>query len=150
MNKTVVAIAVIGAVVLATAAVYAQGPGFGMGGRGMGWAMARTNLTPEKRAELDKVRQEHWAEMSQLREQIVTKRTELAAARDAGDQPKVDALTKELNTLYAEHAAKRDAHRTKMAALAGTDMPMGPGKGRGMGMGFGPRGAMGSGCPNWQ
>ena len=167
MKKMVGVMVVIGVLALGVSLAYAQGPGWGWGpgyGRGPGWGSgwgAGASLTPEERAELDKQRQEHWTEMGKLRTQILAKRTELAAARRAGDQAKVEAVTKDLNALYAEQATKRDEFRTKAAEITGTDLPaagpgfgrgmgrgFGPGMGRGMGMGYGP--GYGPNCPMWQ
>ena len=61
--------------------------------------------------------------MGKLREQIFAKRSELAAARRAGDQTKVEALTKELNALYGEQAQKRDESRAEAAEITGQDVP---------------------------
>jgi Spy/CpxP family protein refolding chaperone len=175
MKKTMGVIAGLGILALAGSLAYAQGPGFGWGpgyGRGPGWAPGwRTaSLTAEEQAKADKLRQEYWAEMSALREKLAAKRTELLAARRAGDQAKVDAVSKELNTLYAEFGQKREEHRAEMAELIGKDVPgpgygpgygrgfgpgmmgrgFGPGMGRGMGMGYGPGFARGGFCPMWQ
>ena len=163
MKKTVGVMVLIAGLILGVSLANAQGPGWGYGpgyGRGPGWGMG-ASLTPEERAELSKLRQDHWTEMGKLRTQTLAKRTELAAARRAGDQAKVEAVTKDLNTLYAEQATKPDEFRTKAAEITGTDLPAagpgfgrgmgrgsGPGMGRGMGMGFGP--GYGPNCPMWQ
>ncbi len=111
---------------------------------------------------MDKLRQEQWTTMNALREKLSAKRSELLAARRAGDQAKVDAVTKDINALYAEMAQNREEHWAEMAEIVGKDFP-GPGYGRGFGPGFGPRmgrgmGMMGYGpgfgrggfCPMWQ
>ena len=169
MKKTVGLMVLIGAVVLGVSLAYAQGPGYGWGpgygrgpGMGPGWGVGAT-LTPEERAELSKLRQEHWTEAGKVRAQIFAKRNELVAARRAGDTAKAEALTKELSALYAEQAQKREEFRTKAAEITGQDVPaagpgygfgpgrgrgFGPGMGRGMGMGYGV--GPGPNCPMWQ
>ncbi len=166
MKKTMGVIAGLGILALAGSLAYAQGPGFGWGpgyGRGPGWGPGwrAASLSAEERAKLDTLRQEHWAEMGKLREKLFAKRSELLAARRAGDQAKVEAVTKELNAVYAELGQKRDEHRAEMAELVGKDVPgpgygpghgrgFGPGMGRMMGMGHGPGFGRGAFCPMWQ
>ena len=170
MKKIMGVIAGLGVLALAGSLAYAQGPGFGWGpgyGRGPGWGPGwrAASLTAEERAKVDALRQEHWAEMSKLREMIFAKRNELLAARRAADQAKLDAATKDLNALYAELGQKRDEHRAEMAELIGKDVPgpgygpgfgpgmgrgFGPGMGRMMGMGYGPGFGRGAFCPMWQ
>jgi len=179
MKKTMGVIAGLGILALAGSLAYAQGPGFGWGmgyGRGHGWGPGwRTaSLTAEEQAKVDKLRQEQWTAMNALREKLSAKRSELLAARRAGDQAKVDAVTKDINALYAEMAQKREEHWAEMAEIVGKDVPgpgygrgfgpgygpgfgpgmgrgFGPGMGRGMGMmGYGPGFARGGFCPMWQ
>ena len=154
MKRTMGVIVGIGALLVAGSVAFAQGPGYGGGpgwgrggGFGPGWgpgAGAGPGVTQEERDAFAKLRQEHWTEMGKLRTQIYTKRSEVLAARRAGDTAKVEALTKELNALYAEQAKKRDEFRHEAAEITGHEMP-GPGFGPGMGRGFGPGGGRGFG-----
>jgi hypothetical protein len=141
MKRTVGVIAGIGALLVAGSVAFAQGPGHGWGpgwGRGGGWGPgAGAGVTQEERDAFTKLRQEHWTEMGKLRTEIYTKRSDLLAARRAGDQAKTEALTKELGALYAEQEKKRDDFRAEASKLTGGDVP-GPGFGPGMGRGFGP------------
>lgn len=178
MNRTIGVMAGLGILVLAGSLAYAQGagPGWGPGfGRGPGWGPGwrAASLTAEEQAQVDKLRQEHWAEMAKLREKIFARRAEVLAARRAGDQAKVEAATKDLNALYAELGQKRDEHRAEMVELIGKEVPgpgygpgfgpgmrrgfgpgmgrgFGPGTGRMMGMGYGPGFGRGGFCPMWQ
>jgi Spy/CpxP family protein refolding chaperone len=171
-------IAGIGAVLVAASLAYAQGPGFGWGpgyGRGPGWGpggYGGADLTAEQRTKLDKLRQDHWAALAKLREQMVAKRSEVLAARRAGDTAKADAIAKDLNASYTEQARERDDFHAAMAEVTGVETPAGPGfgpgygrgwghgSGPGMGRGFGPGMMMGrghgmamgygTGCPFWQ
>jgi len=158
MNRTIVALGLVGALTLMAATAFAWGPGFGRGmGMGYGPGMAGVNLSPEQAAKIQKIQGDRYAEMAPFRTEMVAKRTELQALfrEPALDQAKIAAKQKEVTTLQAQMQEKALAARLAVAEVLTPEqraqMPgfgpgMGPGVGRGMGMGHGPR--MGFG-PRW-
>jgi Spy/CpxP family protein refolding chaperone len=156
----------VGALLLSASVASAQMWGYGMGygmmgpgyGPGYGYAPgagSSSNLSPDQQAQLDKLREEHFAKMKQLWGEIATKQQDLTNARRAGDQAKVDALTKELNNLYAQRAQEREEYAEQMTDLLWgapyARQGYGPGYGRGYGPGYGPGYGMGYGMmgPGW-
>lgn len=158
MKKTIVALWVVGVMALTAATAFAWGPGMGRGiGSGVGSGMAGVNLSAEQVAQIQKIQSDRYAEMAPVRNEMVTKRTELQALfrEPALDQAKIAATHKEIVALQAQMQEKALAVRVAVAEVLTPEqraqMPAfgpgtGPGFGRGMGMGYGPR--MGFG-PRW-
>ncbi|HEX7550244.1 MAG TPA: Spy/CpxP family protein refolding chaperone [Candidatus Methylomirabilis sp.] len=160
MNRTIVALGLVGALTLMAATAFAWDPGFGRGmGMGYGPGMAGANLSPEQVAKIQKIQADRYAEMAQVRNEMFTKRTELQNLfrEPVLDQAKIAAKQKEITTLQAQMQEKALATRTAVAEtltpeqraqLPAFGPGMGPGAGPEMGMsrmmmgprmGFGPR-----------
>lgn len=82
MKKILLALSLVSVLILGVNYVYAQGPGFGPGHRGMGpqegWGSGKwSSLTPEQKAKFQELRQKFNEETAQLRGAFVTKRLEL-------------------------------------------------------------------------
>ncbi|MBW2145938.1 MAG: periplasmic heavy metal sensor [Deltaproteobacteria bacterium] len=149
MKKTLLStFAVLAVVVLIAPALYAHGPGYGMGYRGKGFAgpgpMWGSWMTEEQRSKWDELRKEFDTETAVLRQEVRQKRLELAAimAGPAPDETKAIAKMKELSAAREKLAEKCIQFRIKNRE-AFKDMPgfrPGFGRGRGyrMGPGFGP------------
>ena len=158
MKRAVMAVALVGALVLAASAALAWGPGWGRGyGVGYGPAVTAPNLSAEQTAKLQKIQSDRYAEMAKVRTEMVTKRTELQALfrEPALDQAKIAAKQKEIAALQAQLQEKGLATRTAVAESLTPEqraqMPAfgaGVGPGYGRGMGFGPGRGMGFG-PRW-
>lgn len=86
-----------------TTAAWAGPMGKGMGG---GWA---ANLTPEQSAKIFELKQKFMNDAAPLRQQMLQKRTELAALWQAPtpDQAKIAAKQKELNALRDQMQQKQ-------------------------------------------
>ena len=170
MKKTVVAIGLVSVMALTAATAFAWGPGGGRGmgmgygpgqGYGYGPGAAVNTLSPEQAAKIQKIQGDRYAEMATVRNEMVTKRTELRNLfrEPVLDQAKIAAKQKEIATLQAQMQEKALATRTAVAETltpeqraqlpaygASMGPGFGPGQGRGMGMmgrgpgmGFGPR-----------
>jgi Spy/CpxP family protein refolding chaperone len=152
MKKTMVVIGLVGVMALTAATAFAWGPGMG---RGYGPGMAGLNLSAEQIEKIQKIQGDRYAEMATVRNEMVTKRTELRDLfREPNlDQAKIVAKQKEIAALQTQMQEKGLATRIAVAEILTPEqraqMPgfgpgMGPGFGRGMGMGrmgmgFGPR-----------
>jgi Spy/CpxP family protein refolding chaperone len=166
MKRTMVALGLAAAVALTATTAFAWGPGSGRGmgigygagqGYGYGPGAAVSTLSPEQVAQIQKIQSDRYAEMAPVRNEMITKRTELQALfrEPALDQAKIAATHKEIAALQAQMQEKALAARLAVAEVLTPEqraqMPAfgpgtGPGFGRGMGMGYGPR--MGFG-PRW-
>jgi Spy/CpxP family protein refolding chaperone len=150
MKKTMVALGVVGVMALTAATAFAWGPGMGRGiGSGVGPGMAGVNLSAEQVAQIQKIQSDRYAEMAPVRNEMVTKRTELQALfrEPALDQAKIAATHKEITALQAQMQEKALAARMAVAeVLTPEQRAQMPAFGPGMGMGYGPR--MGFG-PRW-
>jgi Spy/CpxP family protein refolding chaperone len=150
MKTMLVTIGMIGVMVLTAATAFAWGPGMGRGfGPGVGPGMADVNLSAEQVAQIQKIQSDRYAEMAPVRNEMVTKRTELQALfrEPALDQAKIAATHKEITALQAQMQEKALAARMAVAeVLTPEQRAQMPAFGPGMGMGYGPR--MGFG-PRW-
>jgi len=166
MKRTMVALGLAAAVALTATTAFAWGPGSGHGmgmgygagqGYGYGPGAAVSTLSAEQVAQIQKIQSDRYAEMAPVRNEMITKRTELQALfrEPALDQTKIAAKQKEMIALQAQMQEKALAARLAVAEVLTPEqraqMPAfgpgtGPGFGRGMGMGYGPR--MGFG-PRW-
>ena len=97
------------------------------------------NLTPEKRAAVDKLIREHAAATNPLREQLQAKRLELdALSRNPNAQPEsISRLAGEVAKLSSQLRSSRAEFRDKMAAETGFETMPGAMGGRGGMMGRG-------------
>jgi zinc resistance-associated protein len=114
------------------------GPGAGQGGcSNMGGGMSQ--LTPEKQATFQKLRDAFVAKTAQLRAELGVKMAELNALSvpQNPDQAKIDALSKQIGDLQGKLLSERTQFRIQVTK------DVGPGMGRGMRSGMG--GGMGSG-----
>ena len=161
MRKRIVVLGLVAIMLLGVTYVYAQGPGYGPGHRGMfsqeSWGPKVSNLTPEQKAKFQELQRKLNDETAQLKGTILTKRIEL---RSLWTNPKADPkaiLDKEKELRDLQNQMRDKAVQSKLEArqlltpeqLAefGTGSGMGPGFGRGhmMGGGYGMgRGGMGS------
>jgi zinc resistance-associated protein len=116
------------------------GPGAGQGGCSyMGGGMSQ--LTPEKQATFQKLRDAFVAKTAQLQAELGVKMAELNALSvpQNPDQAKIDALTKQIGDLQGKLLSERTQFRIQVTK------DVGPGMGRGMRGGMG--GGMMAGCP---
>ena len=91
MRKTIVALGLVAVMLLGVTYVYAQGPGFGPGHRGMheAWGPGKDYpLTPEQKTKFQELRRKFNEEKAQLIGAIVTKRLEL---QSLWTDPKADS-----------------------------------------------------------
>ncbi|MCM0755623.1 periplasmic heavy metal sensor [Desulfovibrio aminophilus] len=142
------------------AASYAFG-GYGHGmGPGYGMMNDYAQLTPEKRAAVDKLFAEHRKAVQPLRDELFIKQAELDAVerQQNPDLNAVRTLAKDITVLRGKLADQRDAFRAKVEKETGIEM--GPGRGYGMGyghgyghdgygMGYGRGMGSGGGCGRW-
>lgn len=147
----------LGAVLVAGAVVSTApaGPGWG---RGPGWGagagpracwrqVPAGELSPEQAQRLEQLRQQHFQEMSSLREQAWAKRQELWNLR-AQPNPDPEAVSKLERELFDIHSAMREkafAYRQEVREID-PDLWCGMGFGP-MGIGWGMMGAGGWGNP---
>ncbi len=146
MKKTLLSTVVVLAVLaLVTPVIYAHGPGYGRGYRGMGFAgpgpICGPGLTEEQRSKLIELRKEFDKETATLRQEVRQKRLELKAIMVGPnpDETKAIEKMKELSAAQEKLAEKCIRFRIKNRE-AFPDMPgFGPyfGKGRGYRMGLG-------------
>lgn len=100
----------------------AAGPwGKGCGGYG-------ANLTPEQSAKIFELKQKFMNDTAGLRQQMLQKRTELAALWQAPnpDQAKITAKQKELNALRDQMQQKQLDFQLQVRKIAPNAMPLGP------------------------
>jgi len=171
MQRTVVALGLVGAMVLASTAAFAWGPwhgrGFGAQGFGPGYGPgpAVANLSQDQLTKIQKIQSDRYAEMAKVRAEMFAKQTDLRALyrEPTLDQDKIAAKQKEIVALQAEMQKKGLAARTAVAEVLtpeqraqlpafgpeagpGFGPGFGPGRGFGPGMGMGPRMGLG---PRW-
>jgi Spy/CpxP family protein refolding chaperone len=152
MKKTMALIGLVSAMALTAATAFAWGPGMGRGyGSGYGPGVAASNLSAEQVAKIQKIRGERYAEMAPVRNELVTKRTELRNLfrEPVLDQAKIAALQAQMqeNGLAARTAMAEvltPEQRAQLPAFGqgagpGFGPRFGPGRGFGPGTGFGPR-----------
>jgi Spy/CpxP family protein refolding chaperone len=107
------------------------------------WAQGRginANLTPEQSAQLFDLRRQFRNYTAGLRQQMMAKRTELAALWQSPtpDQSQVQAKQQEINVLRDQLQAKRTVFQLQNQQICPqAGMGMGRGAGRGMAMGQG-------------
>jgi len=153
MKKMLVTIGMVGVMALTAATAFAWGPGMGRGiGSGVGPGMAGVNLSAEQVAQIQKIQSDRYAEMATVRNEMLTKRTELRNLfrEPTLDQAKIAAKGKEIEALQAQMLEKGLAARTAVAEVLTPEqraqMPaFGPGMGPGFGPGRGVSPAMGMG-----
>jgi hypothetical protein len=108
MKRTMVAIGLAAVVALTATTAFAWGPGSGRGmgmgygagqGYGYGPGAAVSTLSPEQVAQIQKIQSDRYAEMAPVRNEMITKRTELQALfrEPALDQAKIAAKHKEID-----------------------------------------------------
>jgi len=99
-----------------------------------GWGGMNANLTPEQSAQLFDLRQQFRNDTAGLRQQMMVKRTELAALwrSQAPDQNQIQAKQQEINALRDQLQAKRTAFRQQNQQIC-PQAGMGRGGGRGRG-----------------
>jgi Spy/CpxP family protein refolding chaperone len=126
--------------------------GLSLGSVDAAWAQGRglnANLTPEQSAQLFDLRQQFRNDTAGLRQQMMVKRTELAALWQSPtpDKNQIQAKQQEINALRDQLQAKRTAFQLQNQQICPqASMGMGRGAGRGMAMGQGC--GQGRGC-NW-
>jgi Spy/CpxP family protein refolding chaperone len=162
MKRTMVALGLVGALVLAASVALAWGPWSGRGvgpfGYGPGYGppfgpnLPGINLSADQIAKIQKIQGDRYAEMAKLRTEMFTKAGELQALfrEPTLDKEKILAKQKEIATLQAQMQEKALAARTAVAEVLTPEqraqMPaFGPGTGPGMGPGFGPGRGFGPG-----
>jgi len=128
--------------------------GVSLGGADSAWAQGgrggmNANLTPEQSAQLFDLRQQFRNDTAGLRQQMMVKRTELAALwqNATPDQNQIQAKQQEINALRDQLQAKRTAFRLQNQQIC-PQAGMGPGRGAGRGMAMGRGCGQGRGC-NW-
>ena len=163
MKKRMIILGMVALMLLGVTHVYAQGPGFGPGHRGMGphqsWGPGEDYpLTPEQKTKFQELRQKFNEETVQLRGAVFTKRLEL---RSLWTNPKADskAITdkeKELRDLQNQMKDKMIQLKLEGRKILSPEQlaEFKPGRGMGFGrghmMGYGQgRGSRG-GCGMWQ
>ena len=152
MKKTLLALSLVTVLILGVTYVYAQGPGFGPGHRGMasqesGGPGKWSSLTPEQKTKFQELRQKFNEETAQLRGSILTKRLEL---QSLWSNPKADSKAildkeKELRTLQNQMKDKMVQYRLEARNFLTPEQITEFGQGRGMGHGFGRDRMMGHG-----
>jgi Spy/CpxP family protein refolding chaperone len=164
MRKRIVALGLVAIMLLGVTYVYAQGPGFGPGHRGMpahesGRHEERSSLTPEQKVKFQELRRRFDEETAQLKGAMLTKKLEL---RSLWTNPKTDSkaiLDKERELRNLQNQMKDKVIQNKLEARKfltpeqiaefGQSCGMGPGFGRGhmmdQGMGMGRGYGMGPG-----
>jgi Spy/CpxP family protein refolding chaperone len=152
MKKTLLALSLVTVLILGVTYVYAQGPGFGPGHRGMAsqesWGSGKwSSLTPEQKTKFQELRQKFNEETAPLKGSILTKRLEL---KSLWSNPKADSKAildkeKELRTLQNQMKDKVVQYRLEARNFLTPEQITEFGQGRGMGHGFGRDHMMGHG-----
>jgi len=164
MKKTIIALGLVAVMLLGVGYVYAQGPGFGPGHRGMQeqWGPGKDySLTPEQKAKFQELRRRFRDENAKLIGSMVTKRLEL---QSLWTDPKADPkaiLEKERELRDLQNQLRDKAVQMKLEARKfltpeqienwrpgrGMDGGFGRGHMMGRGQGMGPGGmGPGRGC----
>lgn len=152
MKKTLLALSLATVLILGVTYVYAQGPGFGPGHRGMAseesWGPGKwSSLTPEQKTKFQDLRRKFNEETAQLKGSLLTKRLEL---QSLWSDPKADSKAildkeKELRTLQNQMKDKVVQYRLEARNFLTPEQITEFGQGRGMGHGFGRDHMMGHG-----
>jgi zinc resistance-associated protein len=167
MNKKNITItALAAALVLAMAAWSFAGPGYGRGcggpgngGPGNGMNNYYSQLTPEKQVAVDKIYEKYSPKFTELRNQVLTKRSTLQAMVNGGnaDEQKIGKLTADISKLRTQMWEMRGSMSNELVKETGITAGKGygscpaygqascPGGRRGPGGGRGPGGASGQG-----
>jgi Spy/CpxP family protein refolding chaperone len=150
MRKMMIVLGLVAVMLFSVSLVYAQGPGFGPGHRGMpcqeGWGLGKgPSLTPEQKTKFQELRQKFNEENAQLIGTMVTKRLEL---RSLWSNPKADPKAisdkeKELRDLRNQMGDKVVQMRLEARKFLTPEQITEFGQGFGMGPGFGRGGMMG-------
>ena len=152
MKKGMIFLGLAVVMFLGITCAYAFGPGFGPRQGGAFSCPQVSNLTPEQKTKFEELRRKFNEEMAQLREAILSKRSDL---RSLWTDPKADAKVitdkeKELRDLQNQMRDKMVQLRLEVRSILTPEQlsEFGPGPGRGMrgpGMGHGFRPGMGPG-----
>jgi zinc resistance-associated protein len=148
MRKLAVVLALAVIVVLGVTYAFAQGPGYGRGGRGNAQGFDRwSSLTPEQKTKMQELRQKFIDETAQLRGKMVTARLELQSlwANPKADSKAIEEKSKEMGTLQSQMREKAVQFRLEARKNLTPEQITQLGPGSGMGPGFGGRGMMGNG-----
>ncbi|NWG01473.1 MAG: Spy/CpxP family protein refolding chaperone [Syntrophaceae bacterium] len=153
MKKMIIVFGIAAVLLLGLTYVYAQGPGFGKGPKGMppheSWRPQEWSfLTPEQKVKFQELHRKFDEETAQLKGAMLTKKLEL---RSLWTNPKADPkaiLDKEKELRDLQNQMKDKVIRNKLEARnlltpeqignLGQGYGMGPGYGRGRMMGHGP------------
>jgi len=164
MKRTAIVVGLMGALVLATSAAFAWGPGWGRGfgppgsgagygppawasgvGPGYGPGLPVANLSADQIAKIRKIQSDRYGEMTKLRTDLFAKHQELAALyrEPTLDKGKIAAKQKEVEALQAQMLEKGLAARTEVGEVLTPEQraqlpAFGPGAGPGFGPGYGP------------
>jgi Spy/CpxP family protein refolding chaperone len=129
MKRTMVALGLVGALVLAASVALAWGPWSGRGvgpfGRGPGYGppygpgVAGINLSADQIAKIQKIQSDRYAEMAKVRSEMFAKRAELQALfrEPTLDQAKITAKQKEIAAIQAQMQEKAVAARIATAEI---------------------------------
>jgi len=152
MKKTLLALSLATVLILGVTYVYAQGPGFGPGHRGMAsqesWGPEKwSSLTPEQKTKFQELRQKFNEETAPLKGSMLTKRLEL---QSLWSNPKADPKAildkeKELRTLQNQMKDKVVQYKLEARNFLTPEQITEFGQGRGMRHGFGRDHMMGHG-----
>ena len=150
MRKLIVTLGLVSIMLLGVTYVYAQGPGFGPGHRGMheSWGPEKDHpLTPEQKTKFQELRRTFREENAKLIGAIVTKRLEL---QSLWTNPKADSKAildkeRELRDLQNQMKDKAVQMRLEARKFLTPEQIAGFGPGCGMGPGFGRGHMMGQG-----
>jgi len=147
-NKAIMAVAVMGILLMATAVHAEFGRGMGGPGHGQGkWAAVMKELTPEQQAQAKALKLEGLKKHEEFRSQIAKKRIELMELASA-DKPDEQTIVKKQQEIWALKDQARNERRAmglKFRALLTPEQKQKFGffgLGMGMGMGFGKHGCM--------
>jgi Spy/CpxP family protein refolding chaperone len=153
MKKTMIALGLVAVMLLGVTYVYAKGPGFGPGDRGMpcreSWGPRKElSLTPEQKTKFQELHQKFNEETAQLKGALLTKRLELQSlwTNPKSDGKAIGDKERELRDLRNQMGDKitqmrleaRKSLTPEQIAEFGRGFGMGPGFGRGRMMGRGP------------
>jgi Spy/CpxP family protein refolding chaperone len=151
MRKRIVVLGLVAIMLLGVTYVYAQGPGYGPGHRGMfsqeSWGPKVSNLTPEQKAKFQELQRKFNDETAQLKGSILTKRIELQSlwTNPKADPKTILAKEKELRDLQNQMRDKAVQSKLEARQLLTPEQLAEFGTGSGMGPGFGRSHMMGGG-----
>lgn len=153
MKKTMIALGLVAVMLLGVTYVYARGPGFRPGERGVpcgeGWGLRKElSLTPEQKTKFQELRQKFNEETAQLKGALLTKRLELQSlwTNPKSDGKAIADKERELRDLRNQMGDKITQMRLEARKFLtpeqitefGSGFGMGPGLGHGRMMGRGP------------